>query len=347
MTLSILRRAWPCALLAASLAAQPTTQSLTIGGSGARGCQGPENPPLLSDGTPASADFDFTYDAATHVLSLVVANTSPVTRGVPNPLITRLAFNLPHGAVTGVTLLSQSGSGGAAPDFALEADPDVLTPPDLQLACFGNFGVRLTTGDHLDEIRGGIGNPLADTWAAPPGSVVVGPVTFHMRLAGPGIASLSAQAIAFGFSRLAPAHQVNAMCKFQSGGPNGDGSGYIGSTVDNTGCRPSGWLTNVPRIGTRLTICLNGEPGCSGCFIGSFFPGPIQVGPFRIPIGLPLAFDVFFPPLGRNAATCIHWDIPNDPSLVGRSIYVAVATPGTSLDDLVNFSPRINVTFIE
>ncbi len=334
-------------LLAASLAAQPTTQSLTVGASGARGCQGPENPPLLSNGTPASASLGFTYDATTGELALVVANTSPVTRGVPNPLITRIAFNLPQGAITGVTLVSQSGSGGAAPDFDLEVDHDVLTPPDLKVACFGNFGVLLSTGNHLDEIRGGIGNPAADTWAAPPGSVVVGPVTFRLRLAGPGVPSLSAQTIAFGFSRLAPAHQVNAMCKFQAGGAGGEGSGFIGSTVDNAGCRPSGWLTNVPRIGNRLTMCLNGEPGCAGCFIGSLFPGPVQVGPFRIPIGLPLAFDLFFPPLGRNSATCLTFDVPDDPNLIGRSIYVALATPGTSLDDLVDFSPRINITFIE
>jgi hypothetical protein len=177
--------------------------------------------------------------------------------------------------------------------------------------------------------------------------VVVGPATFRMRLDGPGVDSLSAQSIAAGFSRSASAYQVNAMCKFQRGGRHGEGSGYIASTVANVGCRPSGWLTAAPRIGTRLNICLNGQPACSGCFVGSLFPGPTIIGPFHIPIGLPLLFDVFFPPLPQNSLFCFTVEIPPDPSLVGRSIYVALATPGTTLDDLVDFSPRIDITFIQ
>lgn len=325
------------------LKAQPTTQSLVIGGGGARGCQGTQDPPQLSNGTIATATFDFTYDDITHVLTLVVSNSSPVTTGVPNPLITRMAFNLPHEAVTGVRLLSQTGAAGPAPDFDLEVDANVFAPPNLSLACMGDFGVLLTE----DNIRRGIGNPLADTYAAPPGSVVIGPVTFRMRLDGPGVGSLSAQSIALGFSRFAPAYQVNAACKFQGGGANGDGSGFISNAVGNAGCRPSGWLTGPPRIGTSIGICLNGQPSCSGCFIGSLFPGPSIVGPFRIPIGLPLLFDVFFPPLPGNSFFCFPVDIPNDPGLVGRTIYVALATPGSSLDDLVDFSPRINITFAD
>jgi len=329
-------------LAAAAATAQPTPQDLVIGGSGARGCQGTQDPPRLSNGTLASANLEFSYDDAAHVLTLVVDNTSPVTQGVPNPLITRLAFNLPHEAVTRVDLLSQTGAGGAPPDFELEFDADVFSGQDIRVACMGNFGVLLEV-DHGH----GIGNPNADTWAAPPGSVTVGPVTFRMRLFGPGVDSLSAQAIALGFSRFAPAYQVNAMCKFQSGGQNGEGSGYISSTVANAGCRPSGWLTAAPRIGTTIGICLNGQPSCSGCFIGSLTPGPTIIGPFRIPVGLPLLFDVFMPPLPTNAAFCIPVEIPDDPGLVGRSIYVALATPGTVLDDLVDFSPRINITFVD
>ena len=333
-----------CALAAAiPCATQATTQSLTIGGSGARGCQGQEDPPWLSNGTLATATFDFSYDAHTHVLDLVVANTSPVTHGVPNPLITRIAFNLPHHAVADVTLLSQTGSGGAHPHLDLQDDADVFVPPNLGVACMGDFGVLLS----VPNIQGSIGNPLADTYAAPPGSVVIGPVTFRMRLDGPGVDSLSAQAIAVGFSRFAPAYQVNAACKFQGGGLHGDGIGFISSTVANVGCRPSGWITAAPRIGTTVGICLNGQPSCSGCFIGSLFPGPSIVGPFRLPIGLPLLFDFFIPPLPQNSLLCIRFDIPLDPGLIGRTLYLAVATPGTSLDDLVDFSPRVNFTFID
>lgn len=344
VTLPRLFLAVACALAASTHArAQPSTHSLSIGGAGARGCQGTEDPPALSDGTLATATLDFSYDAMSHVLEVVVANTSPVTPRVPNPLVTRIACNLPHEAVTAVTLLSQTGSGGAQPDFDLQTDANVFVAPNLRVACMGDFGLLLSVHD----VRGGIGNPLADTYAAPPDSVVIGPVTFRMRLGGPGVDSLSAQAIAVGFSRFAPAYQVNAACKFQGGGRHGDGSGFISSTFTNTGCRPSGWLTAAPRIGTTVGICLNGQPTCSGCFIGSLVPGPVNVGPFRLPIGLPLLFDVFLPPLPQNTLLCVRFAIPNDPGLIGRTVYLAVATPGTSLDDLVDFSPRVNFTFIE
>jgi hypothetical protein len=250
---------------------------------------------------------------------------------------------LPHEAVRQGTLSAQTGSGGARPDFHLADDGNVFTPPNLRLACMGDFGVLLSVG----SIGGGIGNPLADTWAAPPGSVVIGPATFVMRLEGPGVDSLSAQSIALGFSRFAPAYQVNAACKFQGGGQGGDGSGFISSTFADIGCRPNGWLTGPPRIGTTVGICLNGQPNCAGCFIGSLFPGPTIIGPFRIPIGLPLLFDVFFPPLPQNSPFCIAVNIPDDRALIGRTIYMALATPGTSLDDLVDFSPRVNFTFVE
>lgn len=329
-------------LLATHVLAQSTTQSLTIGGGGARGCQGNEDPPRLSNGTLASATLDFGYDARTHVLDLVVANTSPVTSGTPNPLLTHLAFNLPHDAVTAVDLLSQTGAGGASPDFDADFDSDVFHRPDLSVACMGNFGLLLTLDD-----GSGIGNPQADRWDAPPGSVTIGPVTFRFRLRGPGVDSLTAEAIALGFSRLASAHQVNAVCKFQRGGRHGEGSGFISSTVANAGCRPTGWLTARPRIGTTFGICLNGEPSCAGCFVGSLTPGPTQFGSLTIPLGLPLLFDVFLPPLPRNSIVCLPVDVPPDPLLVGQTIYVAWATPQVTLDDLVAFSPRINITFVD
>ena len=176
---------------------------------------------------------------------------------------------------------------------------------------------------------------------------MIGPATFAVELSGPGVDSLSAYSIGVGFSRYAPAYQVNAACKFQGGGHEGEDSGYISSTRENIGCLPSVWLTAPPRIGTTIGICLNGEPDCSGCLLVSLFPGPSMIGPFRLPIGLPLLGEAFVPPLPRNSLICLAFDIPPDPSLVGRSLYLTLATPGAVVDDLVDFSPRVNVTFVE
>ena len=43
----------------------------------------------------ASAELAFTYDSRTHRLTLEVVNTSPVVKGVPNPVITDLVRD-PH-----------------------------------------------------------------------------------------------------------------------------------------------------------------------------------------------------------------------------------------------------------
>src|SRR5262245_59237058 len=95
--------------LFAPLAAQhPSTHTLIVGGGGALGCQGPEDPPTLSGGVLASAQLDLTYDQTTRELTLVVTNQSTVVAGEPNPVVTDISFNTPAGTVTGATLLSQS-----------------------------------------------------------------------------------------------------------------------------------------------------------------------------------------------------------------------------------------------
>jgi hypothetical protein len=323
---------------------QSTTHDLAIGGLGAKGCQEPpRDPPELSNGTAASGSIEFTYDAATHILDLVVHNTSPVTRNVPNPLITQIAFNLPPDAVSGALLLSQSGAGGVSPFFWLAVDPDVQHPPNIEVDCMGRFSALLS----IPTIYGGIGNPAADRYAIPDWLVVEGPAMFRIKLFGPGVSSLSAYAIAAGFSRHASDHNVNAACKFKGGGHGGEGSGYISSVRDGEGCLPSVWLTAPPRIGTTIGICMNGAPTCSGCFLVSLFPGPSVVGPFVIPIGLPFLLDVFLPPLPPNTPFCLPLSIPEDRSLIGRSLYLTLATPGEVRDDLVDFAPRVNVTFLD
>ncbi|HKB15090.1 MAG TPA: hypothetical protein VKF62_03445, partial [Planctomycetota bacterium] len=100
-------------LLAPMARAGVTSIVKTIGEPGGASCCESGSRPTLCDGvTPATADVAFTYDDATHTLTLLVENTSPVTSGVPNPLLTALYFNVPAGAVTGLSLVSQTGSAG-------------------------------------------------------------------------------------------------------------------------------------------------------------------------------------------------------------------------------------------
>lgn len=65
---------------------QRTTEWIDIGGSGVLGCEGPEGPPLLDDGTPATSLMDVTCCPGNDVLLIGVPHTSPVIPGVHDPL---------------------------------------------------------------------------------------------------------------------------------------------------------------------------------------------------------------------------------------------------------------------
>jgi len=223
----------PSLALAACLTALPalaqggvTTTTVSIGGNFAIGCTDPtQNPPLLSNGTPASASLDLTYDAQTCVLSLDITNTSAVTTGVPNPFITAIALNLPLRTVTLAEIGAQSSAAGTPPAFGLQFDPGIS--PQLGFGCFGNFNLLLTT----QGSAGSIGNAAASTFGAPAGTFALGPARIDIKLIGPGVSLLTAKIIAAGLSQAAAVQQVTSAMDFSRGGPNAAGDGILSSTA--------------------------------------------------------------------------------------------------------------------
>ncbi|HKB16629.1 MAG TPA: hypothetical protein VKF62_11220 [Planctomycetota bacterium] len=302
-----------------------TSAVKSIGGPGGLSCCGPGNPPTLCDGeTVATARVSFAYDDVAHTLTLVVENTSPVLPGVPNPLLTKLHFNAPPGAVTGLSLLSQSGSGGASPTWYLvfDANPASGSNP-AKLGCLGAFSARLSNGN---GIANAIANGAADTFDAPNGSWVVGPVTFVIDVAVSPGAVLDASDFANAFSHNPPGdHQVNLGAHFQAGGPQGK-SGKISSSA---GCEPGEFLQGTPSIGSTVTLVMTGTPGCCGCLGVSDSAGPTLLPnipgapPILVPLGTPVHVLISTTTITAGTTVTVPITIPNDLSLVGVTFYFA------------------------
>ena len=303
------------------------------GGTDAVGCQNATVPPSLSDGaTVATAGLEFTYDASTQVLSLKVSNTSPDLPGTPNPVITQICFNLPEGTASSLTLLSQLADDGSATAFDIATDMDLSSPESAtKMGCLGYFNVCLASQ------RVGIANPAATTTR--PGDYI-GPVVFELQLAGPGVGLIDAYTIAAAFSRGA-ASGYNAGVKFQGGGENAEASGFISS--EQPDCIPSMWIDGAPSIGSTINLCVGALTGCHGCLLVSLTPGPAAIGPYTLPIGLPLAAAVALPDFAP-APTCFEVTIPDAPILIGESLYFCVATFGGPANT-VAFSPAFVLTF--
>jgi hypothetical protein len=325
-------------LVFALFAGAAATQSVvSVGPTGSFGCQA--GGPVLSGGALAAADVSFDYDAVNARLHVTVTNTSPITTGVPNPLVTQVFWNVPEDTVTGATLAAQSGSGGAAPAFGLLFDADASTTPNPNHGnCFGFFNFGLT----IPNVQGGIANADADTIAAPPGSWVLGPASFDIDLTGPNVHGLTNEAFASATSRGAPLRNTSLAVKFQAGGAGGAQSGTIGNGDE---CRTAVFLRGEPRIGNHVGICVHGSNGCHACLEASFFPGPTNYNGMVIEIGLPIlaSFD-----LGNfvNGATefCLPLDIPNSPALVGLTLYFVNATFQTANPVLFMTSPQFSMT---
>jgi hypothetical protein len=339
-------RSFCFALLVASAfaPAQVTTHSLVLGEAGAKGCNTPPtDPPRLSDGSRASGVLDFSYDRVAHVLELVVTNTSPVQSTALNPILTDLAFSLPEGAITDVTLLSQAPTGPDLPIFQLAVDYDRVAPPNLTMECLGDFSLRIFVPFGI----GGIGNAAANGFLFPPPLLVKGPMTFRLQLAGPGVGSLTARTLARGFSQ-ATANQVHAAFRFQwAGSPWPFGQGVVADVPqpdDNDG---SVWWNNPPRIGQRLDYCTRGPIGAHGCVFGSFNPEPLPVPPWLIPIGPPFTFLLVLPPFPDNNALCIPTNIPDDPRLIGQAMYFTMGILTFEEFLKITFTPRVELKFLE
>lgn len=336
--------AFALAFATATSAQTTTTHTLVIGGTEALGCQGQSNAALLTGGLPVTGQLDFIYDSSTHILTLVVSNTSPVLQRTPNPLITCIGFNLPGGGtIREIVLRSVSGPGGQRPQFSLSSS---LTS-GLPLGCFGGFDMLLFPTNGI--FSGGIANPNATTFSAP--TVVFGPVTFQIELHGTGVDYLTARMIALAFSQNAQLQGVNAAFKFERGGPGAAQNGIISSEVVKAGegCVPNFWITGEPSLGNTFNFCASALAGCHGCMLGSFDPGPTPVGPLVLPIGLPLAFAFGLPVFPTTNAICVPVGLPREPSLVGLTLHITLATvtPGVDAPAVVEFTPRFDMPLLE
>lgn len=283
--------------LSALAAAQTTDYCLPIGGAGSHGCQDP-NAPVLTGNVVATADLEYLYDMATGVLTLVVTNTSPIVAGEENPVITRIAFNVPAG-VTGASLVTQTGTGGATPNFALQFTP----PGSIRMGCFGTFDAELA----ISGIAGAIGNAAAPSFSHP--SVVLGPTTFALQLTGTGLGSLTAEHFAITLSQNG-AYAVGAGMKFQGAGIGGEESGFVSSGAPccpntpqiipvGTGCAPAPLaIPTLSSVGTPglavpfgVDIQSPSTPNSFGILLVGIqpispvfgLPVPIDLSPFGLP----------------------------------------------------------------
>ncbi len=310
-------------LLAGTAAATVTNANVSIGGLGGFTSCGAQNPPVICDGvTPATADVQFSYDDGVNppTLSLTVTNTSPVTPGVGNPIITNIYFNVPLGAVTGLTLVS--GPAG----WTLNYDANLAVNPNPNGADgMGAYNAQLTNGGGTANA---IGNPLADTYCIPVANVVLSPVKFDftVTLAGGG-ATVTAESFATAFSVIPPGQKkANVTMHFQAGGPNCD-SGFITNAPT---CRPGSFATGTtPPDGAGLgdVICFNmsGSEGCEGCLTMSLTGnGPLVLPqpPFPdliVPLTPPIFVVLSWAYPNNNVSNCLQ--VPNDPNLLGLVAY--------------------------
>ena len=306
------------ATLATVLSAQqgPTTSSLTIGGPGAVGCSGTADPPTLPTGAPASGVLDFAYDTVTQFLTLVVTNTSTIQPGIANPVVTRVALNLPQLAVTAATLVSQSSASGATPNFSLGVDVDQAPPNSLSAGCLGKYGLFLEAATGT-----GIGNNEASVYTFGAPLVAVGPVTFVIA-----ITTTSTNLTAWSFSRSLPVNPPgqplpNAAFRFK-GTSAASSSDWIGSAPTGS---PAGWVVGNPISGQTITLVQSGAPGWYGCMVASFVDGPIDVMGLNIPLGLPI-FVLMAQVIPSNGISTVTLVVPDLPPVVGLDVLGAIAT---------------------
>lgn len=321
---------------AASQTQRHTTHTLHLGGNNTFSCRGAVNPATLSDGvTEATADIVYSYDSLRGVLEIDVLNTSPALASVPNPILDAITLNLPEGAVDGAQLLVQIGTGGAAPNFSFSAEPDLSVSSTLSVGCFGNINVLLDARGTI----GGIANPIAPTLPGLRANYTLGVTTFRIQLSGPGIGFLTARTIALQFSRNQPL-MINASVNFRDGGVSSAASGEISSP--HNACFPTLWTDGPPRLGDTVRIFAAATTECHTCVIASLNPGPSQLAGITIPIGLPAVF-LYQIPSHPKLPVQVPLSIPNEPSLVGQTVYLMIGSAVAGLE----LSEQLPLTFVQ
>jgi len=278
------------ALCASSAAAQHRRSALFIGGPGSCASSGLNDPGLLNDGvTAASSQWGLFLDRENATLFLRVENTSPVMRGVPNPLLVRFYFNTPP-EVTGMTLVSQSATRDTTPAFVLHFDPDLTADPNPNSASiFGQFNVYM---ENPGGTNGAIANASADALTGT--NPVFGPVIFTFALTG-DLASLVADDFTTNFSATPPGTKpALGVAKFRNGGV-AQAYGYVN---ESTYC------------GSAAEVMTLGE-GCGAVMTAT----------------TPTMGSMCSMTVSNNAANSIGWafaSMPGTPSLLqGCQIFVA------------------------
>tara|TARA_R110002072_G_scaffold46591_6_gene128933 strand:+ start:6 stop:1016 length:1011 start_codon:yes stop_codon:yes gene_type:complete len=324
------------ALLAAtSLVAQNSSASTLINEFGL-GCQGLGG--RLTGGVVINSTVGMAYNAATGVLQVSVNNNTPIVAGESTATISEVHINFPNGAVTGATLNSQAGSGGATPAFTMSFDADSAAAPNPNAAgCLGDFNLTLSAGANG---AGGIANPAATSIAT--ANPVFGPVTFELQLTGPGTTGVDAEAIIATISQGSPSATSVAL-KWDGGGVQGQENGYVGSCDQ---CRTSIYTTGQTSIGSTFNLCATGGFGCHACIWISATPGPTIVQGVTIPVGFPIAaawtlgnFGIG----GTGNSQCISISVPNNSQLQGFEFYTANVTFNALNVQGYGFSPQFTV----
>ena len=322
-------------LAAATLSAQGSSASTTINHNGL-GCQGLGG--RLTGGVVVNTIVSMSYDKATAVLQVSVNNNTPIVAGESTATVSEVHLNFPNGAVTGVTLNNQTGSGGATPAFTLSYDADSAAAPNPNAAgCLGDFNVMLTSGANG---AGGIANPAATNIAT--ANPVTGPVTFELQLTGPGTTGIDAEAIIATISQGSPS-ATNVALKFDGGGVQGQESGYVGSCDE---CRTSIYTVGQTAIGSTFDLCATGGFGCHACIWISATPGPTVLQGITIPVGLPIAAAWTLGNFGIGGTgnyDCIQVPVPNNTQLQGFEFYVANVTYNALNLQGYGFSPSFTV----
>ncbi len=237
--------------------AQVTQATIQIGGNDSCSSSGFNDPGRLNDGvTEGRAQYTFTLDGSTNTLTLVVENTSPDVPGVCNPIITNIWFTTHPVLDRVLTLQSQVGSGGIAPDFQFVWDPNLqLAPNPNHIEGFGQ-GFGFANG-HLFSSQGlqnGIKNSNATTFVSPPNTLVCGPVTFTFDINGPLIGGNFDASAFTSFFTVAeyPEKSVHAAAGYWGGGASCHADGNIGDGVEDcyiTTSASSGttpWMSPAP-----------------------------------------------------------------------------------------------------
>jgi hypothetical protein len=241
--------------------------------------------------------------------------------------------------VTGAQLLSQTGSGGATPNFELSFDADTSTKPATNHGnCFGSFNFGLD----LQGIHGGIANPNATIFGGPAGSWVVGPVTFDIQLTGPEVANLTSDTFASATSSNGGQRETNVFVKWQAG-VNGE-SIELGN---NQECLTSVYIRGEPRIGNTIQVCAGGSNGCHACIQFSAYPGPTMFMGYVVEIGLPLMGSIDLGSFsGGITELCVPIRIPNRPVLIGQHFYFVNAGTLPSNPSILVFSPGYEIVIL-